>query len=138
MSSNCVPAKGRRPLRIESLESRAMLASNVTATVTDGTLNIVGDALPNAVQISGGKSTSVNGIWQGVNLRISQAQTPHIVGTKINGQDFVNVTGVKNVIVHLGAGDDLLRVSNPTGPTTTVNLPGNVVLDGDDGGDVFR
>lgn len=138
------PARSRR-LTVESLESRAMLAGNVTVTVTDGVLNVAGDDKANGVAIRqlappNGPTTP----WPGVRLEITGI--PAVNGssqqTTINGGASVIVEGVKNGVgIWLGGGQDLLKVVNPLPATNgapnraQVNLPGVVQIGlGEDGG----
>lgn len=93
----------RHLLAVESLEARAMLAGNVTASVTRGTLNIKGDAQANSIIIS---------------------QTPSVAGgftitpvdgssTTINGGTIaVNLTGVVRVTIKMEGGNDQVGIGN--------------------------
>jgi hypothetical protein len=99
-------SRNTKRLQVEQLESRTMLAGNVTAHVAGGTLTIHGDDFNNtisvesfpggAVQVRGfddflGFPTAVNGAPNGVRL----------------------FYGVGNdIIIHMKGGDDTVRVSN--------------------------
>src|SRR5207244_5328908 len=112
-----------RRLMVESLESRAMLAGNVTVSVTDNMLRIVGDAAGNDIEIQQVQQTFV-GEWPGVKLQI----IGH--GTTINGQaTSLIVEGVKNSFIGLQGGNNHLLVGNTSktsSPPNPVNLPGHV------------
>ena len=65
-----------RNLRFEGLERREMMAGDVVAYVDHGILKVIGDDLPNAVEITPGKlpgSFIVNGTTQytGADTRIN-------------------------------------------------------------------
>jgi hypothetical protein len=89
-----------RNLGFESLERREVLAGNVVAVLTEGTLTILGDAADN-----------------GVNIRYDANTRKHIVsGTDCGGTPtLVNdlaaeaaFSGVRSIVVRTGAGDDRL------------------------------
>jgi hypothetical protein len=89
---------------VEPLESRTLLAGNVTAVVDDGDLTLTGDADDNLVDVM-----VVNGdiVVQGVD------------GTTINGSSdpFVAFAGTTTIAgdfkARLGSGDDTLRLFGP-------------------------
>lgn len=100
----------RSRLLVEPLEPRHLCAGNVTATVSEGNLNVVGDGLANCLSVESagegkiqvrGFGTSVNGAANAVRI-------------------FSGVTG--GVFIRTGGGDDLVRVTN-------VILPGKLVID---------
>jgi hypothetical protein len=104
-----------------------MMAGNVTASVVNGTLTIQGDAQDNDLQVTQ-VAQSYTGAWPGVKLRIAGSSTT------VNGQSSVTLAGIKNVTVHLGAGDDQFRVPGSNhNPLQT--LPGNVLIEGGEGKD---
>jgi hypothetical protein len=89
-----------RPLGYESLERREVLAGNVVAVLTEGTLTILGDTEGN-----------------GINIRYDANTNKHIVsGTDCGGEPtLVNdlaeeaaFSGVRSIVVRTGAGDDRL------------------------------
>jgi hypothetical protein len=91
------PKPNGRMLKFEPLETRALLAGNVTATVVAGELDITGDAASNSVQVwqTGSGTWKVQGI-----------------GTTINGSHATfpapGVTG--NIVVNLNAGNNFIKV----------------------------
>lgn len=91
---------GRRPLRFEALENRTLMAGNVVAVLTEGTLTILGDEAANGVRlvydVDTGKHSVVGTDWGGFPTAINGAAEP------------VEFTGVENVDLRLGAGDDRL------------------------------
>ena len=91
-------------LGLEPLETRTMMAGNVTATVTKGTLVIRGDAAANEIMISqsnvaggftitpiAGSSTTINSLTSALNL-----------------------TGVVRLDIRMGAGNDVVGIGNDT------------------------
>ena len=121
-----LPSTRTRQLMVESLESRAMLAGQVSVTLTDGTLRIVGDSAANDVEIQQIRR-SFGSEWSGVTLEVRGHN-----GTVINdGQSSVTVAGVKaGVFIGLQGGDNHLVVGNTskTAPADflPVHLPGRV------------
>ena len=92
----------RRPLGLEPLEDRSLLAGNVVAVLTEGTLSVLGDDAANGVQVVYDVATGKHRV-----LGTIQGGFP----TSINGQPAETIaefSGVKNVDVRLGAGDDKL------------------------------
>jgi hypothetical protein len=93
----------RQLLVVETLEARAMLAGNVTASVTRGTLNIKGDVEANAIVIS--QTPSVSGGFTITSLADSN--------TTINGGTVaVNLTGVLRVSIKMEGGNDQVGIGN--------------------------
>jgi hypothetical protein len=91
----------RRRLWAEHLEQRAMLAGNVTASVSGTTLFVRGNGEDNQVGI--------------VQLDSSTYAVVGVVGTSVNGEVdgiFVTDRAVRNINVDLGGGDDLLGIGN--------------------------
>lgn len=136
------PLKPRR-LMVESLETRAMLAGNVTVAVTDGVLHVTGDAAANDVQIRQLKQT-FEGEWPGAKLEIS-GNYRNRNDTLINGQsEPLIVEGVKSgTVISLGNGNNALRIANiPQDETVPVrrqvNLSGTVTITTGSGDDDIR
>ena len=108
---------GAVDLCLEELESRYLLAGNVTAAITDGDLVVTGDNQPNEFRIIDNGSTGQ--IVRGLN------------GTKVNGvSDGQFNTGdlaVNNISIDANGGDDdfVLRVSNLTGNLDILGDKGN-------------
>ena len=97
---------GRRILAVESLERRAMLAGNVTASVVGGNLIIRGDDAGNGVlvqQEAGTGNYSVTGFD-------FAGSTTKINGTADGTAHLHGVTG--NIDIDLKKGNDALGVGN--------------------------
>src|SRR5215831_4475178 len=115
-----------RKLRFESLETRAMLTGTVTATAEGGVLTLTGDNAGNVV-IMRQTGTSTEG---GINVLVQGA------GTKINNLDTgttgnaFTFTGVTDISVDMGSGNDVLTFLNTT-------IPGSLTIDMEDGNDVL-
>jgi hypothetical protein len=95
--------RGSRRLTLESLESRLPLAGNVTATVVDGKLTVLGDAQANVIVIEevfffdAGPGFQVRGL----------------AGTTINGASsaFRSFDEVRDILVSLGRGNDRMVIA---------------------------
>jgi cyclophilin family peptidyl-prolyl cis-trans isomerase len=107
---------------IEPLETRALLAGNVVASLNGSHLSVVGDAaansieitvLNNQVQLRGLNSTTINGVS---NVFVVAANTDTVTG---------------NVSISLGAGNDSVGFSR------NVKLNGAVTVQGGDGNDTI-
>jgi len=111
-----------RRLGAESLEQRAMMAGNVSASVEGGILFIRGDATANGVLVRNGSGgIEVVGTAAGGSA------------TTINGSASFTATGVtKGVTVELAKGNDTIGLANASGPVT---LPGAVVVEMGEGAD---
>lgn len=92
-----------RPLFVEGLESRAMLAGNVTAAVSGETLFVTGDNLDNSVVIqqSGTNQFTV----------VGAAGSDTRVNGRVEGTAFV-ANNVRNFEIDLRGGNDSLGISN--------------------------
>ena len=93
----------RQMLAVETLESRAMLAGNVTASVSKGTLLIKGDAEANEIILS--QTSTTTGAF---------TLTP-VAGsnTTINGGTVaVDFTSVVRVTIKMDAGNDQVGIGN--------------------------
>lgn len=103
MKKHRSPRLRHRPLFVESLETRAMLAGNVTASVRGSTLFVSGDNLDNSVVIqqTGPSRFTVAGAT-GSDTRVNG----RTVGTA-----FV-ANNVRNFEIDLRAGNDSLGISN--------------------------
>lgn len=88
-----------RRLGIEGLELRALMAGDVTATVTAGVLEIIGDSKGNSVQIrQSGTEWRVQGI-----------------STTVNGSRSAQFfSGVTDITVNLQGGNDIVQVTDGT------------------------
>lgn len=95
--------------RFESLETRSLLAGNVTTNFNGTLLTITGDAAANNIQVS----QLASGDWQVKGI-----------GTNVNGP--TTFTGVSEIDIDLAAGNDVLKVQNGTltGPLKVLYTPG--------------
>jgi hypothetical protein len=152
-------------LSVETLEPRTVLAGSVTASVTGGVLTITGDAQGNSIVISSGDTAGqviIGGAFtQGSATRVNGNLAPvpfddvtDIVLDLRGGADKVLVTDLDlagDLTGNLGAGDDLIRISNNDSaaigfilnigeePTIgEVSIGGDVSLQGNDGDDTLR
>jgi hypothetical protein len=127
----------RRPLSVEALENRSLLAGNVLASVdASGLLTVVGDDAGNRIIVRQLPPTGPTTPWPGVRYSIESAWTrPGTEPTTINGQSAVTVEGVKSVAIDMEGGVDSVYVHNPNRPNSVASLPGLVNIDmGDNGG----
>jgi hypothetical protein len=125
----------KRRLGVESLEARLVLQGNVAASVVDGSLVLVGDALSNGVTV---EQIDVAGVPPGAggggggSFRISPDATTSVNGSPI-GQPVVvsDVTG--DVRCDLGGGDDAFLLLD----ATSVSLS-SLSIETGEGSDVVR
>ena len=112
----------RRVLHFESLESRHLMAGNVTASQVGGDLIVEGDQLGNYLIIRQLTADSYR-------LSGSRDGTPD---TMVNGQPTdVTVNGILgNVVIRLANGDDQLGIFN-----SMQTIPKALIIDGGDGDD---
>lgn len=87
-----------RRLGIESLETRDLMAGNVTVKVTNGNFVLTGDAAANVVTITQPKAGHL--LVQGTN------------GTTVNGKASVDLAFSGNATFNLGGGADRLTIGN--------------------------
>jgi VCBS repeat-containing protein len=113
-------SKRRRFLGLEQLEGRALLAGNVTASITGGNLVISGDSAANEITItrSGANSVTITG-----------------TGTTVNGgTSAVTLNGFrKHVTVSMNDGDDVVRFVRSS--TDLFRIFGNLIVDTGNGND---
>jgi hypothetical protein len=135
--------KHHRRLICERLESRSMMAGNVTATVTDGFLSIKGDALGNDVEVQQLDPVGSQSPWPGFRYEIIGRNTT-INGEPLQGDrqiqfSIVTVEGVKTgACIWLAQGDDTLRVTQPKpGSDHHCHLPGDVMINLGNGHDTL-
>ena len=135
---NRIPTLRKLRLRAEPLESRCLLAGDVSASVSHGTLLITGDNADNFVEVFGtgtpGQFT-VEGFTdnQGVNTTINHSASPQTFSGVTNisvdlkkGDDFFGfeqgtVAGYLNI--DMGDGNDEVNVGIPKLVTTAVSKP---------------
>ncbi|WP_425618385.1 hypothetical protein NA78x_002090 [Anatilimnocola sp. NA78] len=118
--------KPARRLFLESLERREVLAGNITVTLAQGLLTVVGDSDANQI-----------GIYQQANGRFNVVA---LDGEEITGptEDLI----VRNIAVGMWAGDDFVQISAQ--PEEGEMLPvaaevlGSVKVRGGDGDDILR
>lgn len=109
-----------RPLSLERLENRELMAGDVTAALVGGNLFITGGLLSNGVAITAGATP---GTVQVEGLR--QAG----FGTKVNHHSGPQTFAVAHdIVVDLGNGDNLLTIQK-------VRLPGSLKISTGDGSD---
>jgi hypothetical protein len=115
----------RSPRGFESLESRHMLAGNVTAQIVNGDLIITGDSADNAILVSsfghpmevtgrndaGGNPTNVNGVPNG--SFDASGLTGNTVIRMLDGADDVSHSGPfpGALVIEMGNGNDRLGAS---------------------------
>src|SRR3954469_10539995 len=118
---------GRR-LNLEGLESRALLAGDVTVAVLNGNLSIVGDsaanditiqegATANSIVVTGigttGGNTTING---GTNIGTFTGLTRNIPVRMNGGDDTVSVladlAAPGNLSISMGSGDDTVAIGD--------------------------
>lgn len=140
MKNNIRKLRGKRPWSIERLESRNMLAGNVTVQLVGTDVLITGDAADNNILIqgtvvtgrtSGGAATSINGTPNGT--FDFAAFTQNLTGVMSGGTDVVEVNGLTvpgDLSINTGDGADLLRF-NPV----RVEAAGSISLVTETGGD---
>ena len=108
--------RSRSHYAVESLESRTLLAGNVSAVVEDGNLSLTGDSDNNSVEVSVVDGDVVVTGLDGTTINDSSDPFVAFAGTdEING----------NFSSSLDSGDDTLRITGPltvTG-TTTISDP---------------
>jgi hypothetical protein len=143
----------RRRLQVEGLESRALLAGNVSVSVSSGNLSITGDDAANAVSVqqldtgkyfvtgfsTGGSATSINGQAQGI---VVTGVTGNI-NVDLNGGDDTFVMTQSNAR-RLDYGGQFGFGAVPASPqapntatteTVLTRVPGNLVINTDQGND---
>jgi len=99
----------KRKLRLESLESRCLLAGNVTVKVAGGNLFITGDNNDNVVLVAG---TGTSGQYLVEGLTDSAGLPTNIRYNGTNNSSVI-VSGVKHSInVDLKGGDDAFGLTN--------------------------
>ncbi|MCA9247437.1 MAG: hypothetical protein KDA42_09990 [Planctomycetales bacterium] len=117
----------RRFARFESLESRELLAGDVSVAVVNGKLKLEGDGRDNAVEITAGDTSDsfvIRGLAQGA-------------PTTVNGQDSVTVSNVtRKVKFKMGGGDDVLVLDSGSGDGLI--LPEQLKVFGHEGDDRVR
>lgn len=108
----------QRRLRFEGLETRAMLAGNVTVTLAATTLTLVGDASANEIEITAGANPGEY-VITGLN------------NTQINGPSLIN-DPFDNLVVQLAGGSDIFTVRGISA-TNRLNVAGDINIDNADG-----
>lgn len=121
----------RSPLRLESLEQKALLAGDVHVALSGGSLVVTGDADDNDITITADADGSGHVTITGNG------------GTMINGEAELDFTYTNDLKVNLGAGSDTLTIDgNTTGAIrknltidlgsgdNTLNISGNLKVNG--------
>lgn len=112
----------RRMLSFEQLESRTLMAGNITANLFAGHLSLIGDALANKVQI----------VSDGANIVLTGS------GTTINGGKSpvsFSVADVTSIDVSLEAGNDKVSVTAANGSGLGFDLSGDLTIETGSGND---
>src|SRR5438046_2758076 len=117
MAMNFSNRRSRR-LAFQPLEERALMAGDVTANVVNGTLKGTGDSQSNQVQVV--QYTNHDGTPDPGHFILMQSDS----STTINGSSSRSFTGVTNISIDLGDGDDHDTVGN--GNQNQFVLPGNL------------
>ncbi len=114
-------------LDFDDLESRVMLAGDVTAVLDGGTLTITGDGEGNALRLDQvGDTVVVSGLFDAGNVNPAS-------NTTINGLTSAELfQGVTNLVVNLGGGDDILLL----GQDSFLELDGDLNIDMSTGNDI--
>ena len=110
--------KVHRPLRLEPLEGRALLAGDVTVTLAANTLTITGDASANIVEITPGAGVGEY-VITGLN------------NTIINGPSLI-VDPFNLIEVDLEGGSDVFRIRGLS-PNNKIVITGDINIENDDG-----
>jgi hypothetical protein len=125
----------RRQHRIEKLETRELMAGDVTANVVNGDLYLSeasGQAgLDNAVWIS----KLANG-----NIRVDGNPAPDFTRTRVNGQSFQEFTVTGKLYVDFGGGQDLVgfdATSKPVFQEVHINVGASSAVGNSDDDDVL-
>jgi hypothetical protein len=135
----------RRKLRCDSLESRLLMAGNITSSLDGGVLTLTGDQLDNLSFVNG---TGVPGqvVVQPVATTIDGSTTPKtfngVDSVVVNGNDgndqfsFQNLA-VTDLTINLGNGNDFMVTATQFGPNS-VGVTGALVVDAGTGNDVVQ
>ncbi len=101
----------KRVLKLESLESRQLMAGDVAAVFSRGTLFITGDDLDNAVLV-----TKVGSQVQVVGVPDANFENTIINGEPVDANNFSTLffSGVKNINFNMNGGNDSVGVSGIT------------------------
>jgi hypothetical protein len=117
-ASKSRPDRRQSRLRVEKLEDRSLMAGNVTAVVTNGTLVITGDTAANGITLDYIQATDtyqVIGTTQGGSNTTVNSLDTSVAG---NAQTFTNVSAVR---IDMGAGDDNLIFGAASSTTFAVD-----------------
>lgn len=135
--------KMNRRLHTESLESRCLMAGNVTASIVGGELRVVGDSAANWVEVrevAGVDGTGKTFVIEGKEFNgIFDAEGEPVNGTlptRVNGgfQDVFLTTPLDKVRIVLGGGNDAVDLGDGDTPSTAAGI----VVDTGDGRDYAK
>lgn len=138
--------KFRHQLGVETLESKRLLAGDVTVSVVQGTLVIQGDDASNGVAVrsgdtpdsyfivgleAGGEPTSINGVFDRAEVSGVMRGIRMTLGA---GDDLANLFQARvrgNVGIAVGQGEDHVNVGGPMASVTDVNtvIDGRLMVD---------
>jgi fibronectin-binding autotransporter adhesin len=131
------PKANGRMLRFEPLETRALLAGNITASVNAGELDITGDAASNSVLVwqTGANTWKVQGIGTTLNGSHATFTAPGVTGNieaNLNaGNNFIKVfsgavPGALDILT--GKDNDTVQVTNVTTGLSTVGDGSSLII----------
>jgi hypothetical protein len=105
-----------RAFSVERLEDRQLMAADVAAYMTSGTLNVV----ESAGFVGGDNAVEIRQVAPGV-MRVTGLYTSDDPGTSlVNGHAYQDFSGVLSLNVNLGGGNDIVNVGRQ-GTTMTLN-----------------
>jgi hypothetical protein len=135
----------RRKLRCEQLESRYLMAGNITSSLSGGVLTLTGDALDNLSFVNGtGVPNQI--IAQPVATTIDGVAAPKtfngVTAIVINSNDGNDQFSLQNVAVddltiNLGNGNDFTVTATQFGPNS-VGVTNAMTVDGGAGNDIIQ
>ena len=115
--------RNRQPVSAEFLEVRTLMTGKVTALLSGGTLTIAGDAKDNQVEITQPTPGTI--------------RVEGLDGTKINGNDFAEISGIRHVTLRLTqGGTDQVAMQGPikiTGNLRATLGAGDFLIEGSAG-----
>ena len=127
VSVNSQPDRGVKMKKLgvgfEGLEDRTLLAGNVTAALVGDTLFIVGNVTDNNIQLghNGGTGEIQVDVYD-------NNETLTVIGGSTIDSNTGTFSGVNNIVVRGGAGDDFVRINR-------VDINGNLLVNGGIGDD---
>jgi large repetitive protein len=124
----------RKTLKFESLETRRMLAGNITVTQSGSIITLTGDALDNSVLI---RDTQTGG---GV-IQIIGLDTPGpnstTLPTTINSGASKTLSGITGIVFDFNGGGANINTGNDVIVLTNLTLTGGVTINSGDGNNFY-